>query len=176
MRDYVRCLSKKCCVESWCIQTTTLKESSIVELIEGDVMVITLRVLAFYLRRKKTGARLSRETAILPHLLAVEPQPDGEGNAEENRKAREQRVAAAVPERGVHLLAEEREGEAEHRAEDGGGGEGGRGVGEGVDEVQLYRQAGWITHVVSEFGWVGGEGGGGRTMWSSFRSRISLSR
>lgn len=109
------------------------------------------------LTTKEDGcSRSSRETAPLPHLLAVEPQPDGEGNAEEDRKPRKQRVPAAVPERGVHLLAEEREGEAEHRAEDGCGGEGGRGVGEGVDEVQLYRQAVWITYIVSDFGWVRG--------------------
>ncbi len=61
---------------------------------------------------------LAGERAGGTHTLAVEPQEDGEGNAEQDGKAGEERVAAAEPERIEHLAAEEREGEAKHRAED----------------------------------------------------------
>ena len=55
-----------------------------------------------------------RKRAPRTHPLAVEPQPDGERDAEDDGEAREERVAAAVAQRGVHLLAEEWEDEAEH--------------------------------------------------------------
>ena len=90
---------------------------------------------------ERGGGGLARERALGAHLLAVEPEEDGEGDAEDDGEAGEEGVAAAEPELVVHLLAEEREGEAEHGAEDGGGGERARGVGEGVDEVELDGQA-----------------------------------
>ena len=45
-------------------------------------------------------------------LLAVEPQPYGERYPEDDPKPREQRIAAPLSQRCVHLLAEQRESEA----------------------------------------------------------------
>ena len=110
-------------------------------------------------RRTTPGARaalLSRWAALirarsaddddddddLARILVCETgKPLAEARAELRYAASFVAWFAAEAERVEHLLAKEREGEAEHRAEDGRSGERARGVCECVDKVELDWEA-----------------------------------
>ena len=108
---------------------------------QWDTLDLTDSRDASLVSRTPEAALSPGQRTLRAHPLTIEPQPEWERNAERDGQASEERVASSVPERVEHLATEQGEGETEHRPEDGGGGKGAGCESEGVDEVELDRQA-----------------------------------
>lgn len=93
-------------------------------------------------RLRAEESELSVHVTLRADLFAIEVDPDREGDTGDDSESRKEGIARTVVQRVEHLLTKERECEAHKRADDRRGGDGRRGITEGVYKVELNREEG----------------------------------